>query len=76
MSNSTSNSPRFRTGGIILFTVRLKHVSPEHFVSAFISTKLTPIGLLLFPRLPNGEVDQNSRHGGCPVLSGVKVCGV
>jgi hypothetical protein len=24
-------------------------------------------------RLPNGEADPKSKHGGCPVLSGVKV---
>ena len=30
--------------------------------------------VLFYSQLPNGQQDKSSLHGGCPVLSGTKVC--
>lgn len=79
MSVSASCTTRLCAGCFVLFAVRdvvnwffrvwLHILRQEHIWQCWL---LVLVWCFLY-RLPNGKPDPKSKHGGCPVLSGVKV---
>ena len=80
MPFSASHTTRLCASCFVLFTVRTCLSLIDHFVFqlekiVFIFTLIdinTYYSLYNY-RLPNGKPDPKSKHGGCPVLSGIKV---
>jgi hypothetical protein len=77
MSLSIGYTTKLSTSSFILFSVsttilltNTKHLPQVH------NYEIQPTAQIyrfFVYRLPNGEADPKSKHGGCPVLSGVKV---